>query len=104
MTVSFLPGRQWTVALLVRASMFWLGARGIVAILLLRAELDPIELSYAQATWLIAAVAFLVWWETRRRGELLLLANLGHSHVPVLLLGTIPALLMEVLVAIGVRQ
>jgi len=103
MKASVWPHRRWVRVLLARASLFWLGVRGLSAWVLYQSGLSPVRLAWPQAGWLAVAVAVLVWWETRRKGELLLLANLGHGHAPVLLLGLGPPLVMEVVLGLGTR-
>lgn len=48
---------------------------------------------------LVLVVGTLSWIDTRRRGEALLLANLGRSRMAIHLLGVGPALVLEGIIA-----
>lgn len=90
-------GRLFEPAIVVRAAVLWILARGTVAGLLLIMESPPLGLDTRASLALVLVVGALSWLDTRRRNEDLLLANLGVSRGTVHGLGLAPPLVGEVL-------
>ena len=96
-----LPERTFGRALLLRSLAVWLPARVLLAATVLLgdggvAPADAVFLSPRMALGVALAAAFLAMWDTRRRNEHLLLANLGVGPAAQWGLALVPALLGEV--------
>lgn len=90
-------GRLFETAIVVRAAVLWVLARGTAAGLLLLMESPPLGLHTRASVALVLVVGAVSWLDTRRRNEDLLLANLGVSRGAVHGLGLAPPLIGEVL-------
>ena len=101
MTSLRLPDRLFAGALLKRSGAFWVGVRLII---LAATGLPPAiageggAISTGAGTLLIviAAAGALTYWETHRRNEPLLLANLGTPPTTIAVLIFTPIVLLEI--------
>ena len=96
------PDRLFAGALVRRSSAYWAGVRLIVfAALGLPPAIssgEGLAISAGVGTLLIviAAAGVLSYWETHRRNELLLLANLGTRPTTIAVLIFTPIVLLEI--------
>ncbi|HEX5819031.1 MAG TPA: hypothetical protein VFY20_09135 [Gemmatimonadales bacterium] len=99
----WLPDRVFLRPLMLRAAVVWLSTRlGLAIIIWLRegmGEPFSLRLTLPAAGWVVLAVAGLNLLEARRRGEDVLLANLGTPARTLFLLSGVPPALAELLVA-----
>lgn len=99
-TVRLLSAWPIEIAVSTRSIGLWLVGRLVVAALLLVLDANPVVLHPKASLAFAGVVGLLSWFETRRRNEDLLLANLGTPRRAVYLLQFGPALGLEFLVAV----
>ena len=95
------PDRLFADALVRRSGALWVGVRLIILAAL---KLPPavwgwevtIAVGAGTSLIVIAAAVALSYWETHRRNELLLLANLGTSPATIAVLIFTPIVLLEI--------
>lgn len=103
-----LPERTFARTVLLRGLAFWPGVRLLLAAPAMLAAVlagrpPTAMLAPEPAPLVVVVAAALTFWETRRRGEHLLLANLGTGPAGVALLSLAPPLLAEVVLRLLVR-
>lgn len=88
----------WPLAcvLLLRGALFWAGFRLMLQMVMLTAV--PIRLEEGAGSLAVASVAFLAFFDARRRNEVLLLQNLGIAPWLVACAGVIPPAILELFV------
>ena len=95
------PDRLFAGALVRRSSAYWAGVRLIVFAALglppaISGEGLAISAGVGTLLIVIAAAGSLSYWETHRRNELLLLANLGTPPTTIAVLIFTPIVLLEI--------
>jgi hypothetical protein len=79
-------------ALLIRGAILWALARVSVIVVFAMAEISPIQLL---AFWSVLATSALLLVDLNRRKELILLHNLGITTLSAVLIGSLPAVVLE---------
>ena len=80
-------------ALILRGIVLWFLGRVMASVVLAWANIPGG--SPLQPVWMLAVAAALVHFDLHRRKELVLLHNLGVATAPAIVIGTIPAFLLE---------
>lgn len=88
-------------AYLLRGALLWIVARAAITGALVLAGSDALRLSTIALVEVVLLIVALGWIETRRRGESVLLANLGVSPILFTFFFAGPALLGESMVRFG---
>ena len=89
-------------AYLLRGTMLWILMRLVLTMMAALAG-APMMLSASTTIALVLLVPLLTFFDITRRGESILMANLGFSLTRVLLIAAAPALIGESLVTILTR-
>jgi hypothetical protein len=90
-----IPQLLYTRAIVGRAAAIWLGVRLSVAALGLPGATLYLPAGSLESPLIVATALALCLLELHRRGELLLLANLGSSAETLLLLSAVPVIPLE---------
>jgi hypothetical protein len=96
-----LPHRRFTARVMLRTAFFWAGGRVLLAMAMVLAMLGPGPSPGTSSLGIILVVAVMALADARRRGETLLLANLGVAPRETGLVAGATAALLEGVLAVA---
>jgi hypothetical protein len=97
----YFPPPAFLIPLVIRAINVWAGIRVLLALGIAMLDAGPFELPASVASGVAMVAGTLSWLDARRRREHLLLGNLGVSQLALFLSGLIPAVVLELLLAVA---
>jgi hypothetical protein len=95
--------QRWLRAFLLRSATLWIGTRIVFSLVLLRAGVNPLRLSFASNVESILLTVVVAFVASRRQNEQVFLGNLGLSPSFLTAVYAIPAIAGETLLSLGSR-